>query len=795
MSGADESATSSGTLTPNPRQQQQQQRMGPLIFEGSPLQSVYVPAASSSSTLHQHQNQHRRGSAPGTGPATGSATPIAGADGAQAAVPAEAARSLAVLRRKVEHELEVQRAARPRLATTLSLLSEWDGRDALLALTQSLLLAAHHALSLPPPKRDLVPGYFYLRRALPGLLLFSAETREHARPKPRPTKTASTHTLKQIYLAQEVLSSLRRCLLVGRWISDLALEASARFGSAGDKGGAAADASKEDFQREKDALIAANAPASQSGLILDPPVSLTDVARLAQHGLALEGVLPLAGTTASRTRKRTTQPHADGVAAEASGARSSSRAPGTGGAAASQTSSSRRVDDGESVSSSVPQTLRRSLLPFGEIRPSLQEGEDAVFASSLGGTSTTHASAAAPGDAAPALVTEGVAEDLEPGQQTIESSWAMVHEHTEDRRHARSFIAGAQSTARTPKSSTEPEDDDTLQLGQPKRGHLAAPAEEDGVDDEESYDDDSGDDILDEEEDDHERELQVAVPHYNADEEALLNVDDVDPTDLSKPLPLIAPSTGALSSSSFPPTSSRARAVSSALEDWLAVWEERLEALLFSAGTLAELADVLAFFSGTSLAWRWFRRTYVGRLSPHLAAFPSSRTEGALISRRQRHGLERAAVWLSALCSVLSLILVRIKRNRAKRRRREVARRFRAVMDGMEWREAMQARALASGGVYPPHIEGEDGEQQLATLTRAQRAFLTYDGALGTLTTHIRWLARERWATLGESGFLFYEILRPGADKEGWEAWTGIVGGLVRVGRMWTEHFTGRSVS
>ncbi|KAL9935894.1 hypothetical protein V8E36_005471 [Tilletia maclaganii] len=697
------------------RQQQQLHRAGSFLIEGSPLQSVYVPASRRSGT----------NTAATTRPPSRAAASDAGLHELDPPLRAEVVKDgikrqkkkFAMLRGRIEHELERQSAMRPRLATSLALLSDWDGRDAVLALAQSVLLAVHHALSLPPPRRQNIPGYWTFR-ALSTLLVRSRAEAEGRAKEPVRRKAVSTHTLKQVYLSQELLASLRRCLLVGRWLSDLTVEASNRL--SGGSGGGDGDTEEATTAQElvkADEQQGSPAPTRTGSFLLQPAVSLTDVARLAQHGLALEGILPLAGSGAASAAARRAKAAARQVAASAS----TGANDGQSGAAPSITPSSST----NSASSSVPLTLKRALLPFGEVRPALREGEDSVFAGSFS--------------------RRGMAEDeLSPHLRQDDELDASVEELEEE------IITT---------------DDDEENAG----GQLV---------------------------------LFPTSPQTSA----LLDVDSVDPADLSTPLPPI------------PHLRSRpASAFSLSLDTWLSIWETRLETILFIAGTCAELADVLAFFSGNSVAWRWFRRTYSSRLSPHLSNFVSP-SSGSLISRRQRRGLERTTVYLSALCGVLNLILVRVKRNRAKRRRREVARRFRAVMDGMEWADAMQARAIASG-MASSHLrhpfngdddgakgavkerrvetEGHDDdalEAQLAKLTPAQRAFLTYDGALETLTSHIRWLARERWAALAESAFMFYEIFRPGVDKEGWEAWTGILGGLVRVGRTFSERFSGRSV-
>ncbi|KAE8249007.1 hypothetical protein A4X13_0g5379 [Tilletia indica] len=760
----------------------ERKKLGDYTVEGSPLETVYVPATRRSGTASPTlAAQPSTAAASIAGAITGGGEGGDGGDDKEQIIQTQKKRGL-VLLRKLEHELKVQRARSPRLATTLSLLSEGEGRDALLSLTQSVLLAAHHALSLPPPRRPLIPGYSYLR-ALPSLIFPSSSSASEELSKPRstrPLKTVSTNTLKQIYLAQELIASLKRCFLVGKWMSDLALGASTRLSGDADKGDDEAQSpEKEGGDRQE---------VSGSGFILDPPVSFTDVARLAQHGLALEGLLPLAGGSgSSKARGKNNRQ----IEAAGSGQAQTSNTRGLGadgsGAISSQDTNWTRRDENESVTSSLPKTFKERLLGFGEIRPALREGEDAVFAGQL----SDKAGAGIEETNAIQVVPRGETGDLEP-ELTVESSWAMIQDHTEGRRHL--TAAAAHSTARESKHDTGDEmaglmaDDDALHIGRRRQYEVGQGAGEDEEAEEEEEDEDEDDDVASEVT----PEAEPLVP-YNPHNDSLLDTDSVDPADMATPLPPIG------TRSSF-----------SAMDRWLSVWEGRLEALLFSAGTLAELADVLAFFSGTSVAWRWFRRTYMSRMSPHLSAFPSplaTPSGGALITRRQRQGLERTAVLLSALCGVLSLILVRIKRNRAKRRRREVARRFRAVMDGMEWREAMEARSMAArfatGQQLPSSSatdpDGQDptadtSAAQLARLTRAQRAFLTYDGALSTLSLHIRWLARERWATLGDTGFLFYEILRPGVDKEGWEAWTGILTAVVRVGRVWTEHFVGRSV-
>ncbi|CAD6890530.1 unnamed protein product [Tilletia controversa] len=764
-----------------PSEKRERTELGGIAVEGSPLESVYVPAtrksgpAAPTPTIQLNTTQAPAGSGDNSG-----------SSGKEKQVQK---RSL-VLLRKLEHELKVRRARNPRLSTTLSLLSEGEGRDALLSLTQNVLLAAHHVLSLPPPRRSIIPGYSYLR-ALSGLVFPSSSSSSaelSTRPK-RPTKSVSTNTLRQIYLAQELLGSLKRCLLVGTWISDLALEAGNRLSSdSSDKGdGEAQGARGKDGNGQDDA--GPNAP--PSGLILDPPVSLTDVARLAQHGLALEGLLPLAGgsgpSSSSRSRSENKRLEAAGSSqAHASNTRPSDQSlPNT--PASQDTNWNHNRDESDSATSSLPKTFKQRLLPFGQLQPALREGEDGIFAGQLGGAgggegiSTTQA------------IPVGGTGGLEPGM-TVESSWAMVQDHAEERRH---LSTAAQSIVRGSKNSTIDDsagltlDDGELHVGRRRQDEMVRDTGEDEDEDADDQDEDQTSDV--------QQEVGPVAP-YDPQSDKLLDTDSIDPADLSSPLPPIG-----------------TRSSSSAMDRWLSIWEGRLEALIFSAGTLADLADVLAFFSGTSVAWRWFRRSYMSRMAPHLSAYPSPLSAASgetLISRRQRQGLERTAVLLSALCGVLSLILVRIKRSRAKRRRREVARRFRAVMDGMEWREAMQARSLAArfaSGQFisssSPALLGtsttdgtEDNDSadssaaQLAKLTRAQRAFLTYDGALSTLTLHIRWLARERWATLAHSGFLFYEILRPGADKEGWEAWTGVLTSVVQVGRVWTGHFIGRSV-
>ncbi|KAK0544907.1 hypothetical protein OC845_005363 [Tilletia horrida] len=646
-----------------------------VMIEGSPLQSVYVPATQRSGTATPNANILLRGDSHSSAE-----------DGDLRGIGA------LTLLHKVKRVLHGRAEQESVSGTILSLLLDWDGRDAILALSQSTLLAFHHFLSLPPSHNRAAHAV--------GQLLVRTSAGESSTQLKK--HSAPTHVLKQLYLSQELLASLRRCLLVSKWLSEIANKAQERLsGNDKDQGEAG---SKED---------------QDSGPLSS--ISLTDIARLAQHGLALENVLPLAGTTASPPNRPQAE-YADSKSSELSGPPAKR---------VNVKSTSNRSGTGSAASSISPQTLKQRFLPFGEVRPPMAEGEDAVFASALGS-----------------------------------------------------------NEASTPSQSLRPD----------FKGHLGKPAMDDDVtsinadDDFQSERGDLDEAIdysTDEDGDPYEPSPPSGTPGPSA-EVALRGVDNLDPADLSMPL---------LPSENGQGTY-RAQA-SASVDRWLHSWELRLEALLSSAGTLAELCDVLAFFSGTSVAWRWFRRTYISRMAPHLSAFPSTRSEGVLISRRQRYGLERTAVLLSGLCGVLSLILIRIKRNRAKRRRREVARRFRAVMDQMEWREAMQARSLVNSiSKDLKQLEVPTGDSprtnpavaQLARLTPAQRAFLIYDRALSTLTLHIRWLARERWAGLAETSFMMYEIWRPGVDKEGWEAWSGIASALVRTGRAWSERVLGWSV-
>ncbi|WFD31893.1 hypothetical protein MSPP1_002934 [Malassezia sp. CBS 17886] len=154
----------------------------------------------------------------------------------------------------------------------------------------------------------------------------------------------------------------------------------------------------------------------------------------------------------------------------------------------------------------------------------------------------------------------------------------------------------------------------------------------------------------------------------------------------------------------------------------------RLAALADVVGYAGEACDVLAFLTGTGLFWQALGFT--------------RRTRHSWTAVRQRQGLERVGVYVSLVAILLQIVVVR-------RRRAESY----AALDGA---------AL--------HLEKEDYH---------------------FLQRRLRWLRIERVCLWGDLGFTAFEAAAATADKELFEASTGLFASIMRLARILSEHHNG----
>ncbi|CAO1615076.1 unnamed protein product [Parajaminaea phylloscopi] len=179
---------------------------------------------------------------------------------------------------------------------------------------------------------------------------------------------------------------------------------------------------------------------------------------------------------------------------------------------------------------------------------------------------------------------------------------------------------------------------------------------------------------------------------------------------------------------------------------------------------MGEAADVAAFLGGSSIVWRIVRR---GR----------GQTGQRALRIRQRRGLERAALWFEMSALLLQFYLFWSMRRNTRRMLGRAHRETLLLTDRLVDADHTQGAAERLR-TYSPAPHTLPGQQVQHTMEPSRHALQQAENRFQDLRHAMKQLRRELAIVVAEAMFAGYELVSPGRDKEGWEAWSALTAGV-----------------